>query len=602
MLDRIRKLKQILTKREMLNLGILLVSILITAVLQAAGTFSVLPFIRLVMDSSIAFENKWLYMVYDVLNFPDVQSYIIFIGVVMFLILLSSNGLSAFTTWLKIRFVWMNNHRLSRRLLEKYLSMPYVYFLNQNTSDLSKNILAEVKHLTSSYLLPLLTIINSGLTALCVIIILIWVDVAVSFVAFFIIGGIYTLIYLRINKQLKLFGARRLETNMVLFKSVKEALNGIKEIKVLNREPFFLKRYTTASLENAHLQSWNAVVGQLPHYALEALAFGGIIIFVIFLLITRDDAYHVVPMAGLFVVAASRLMPSLKDLFKSFTKMQFNQAVLDRIYEDITAGEKIIEESKVTLKNLPEPLPFSQEIRLENVSYNYPNTIYPVVSDINILVKRNTSVAFVGPTGAGKTTLVDIILGLLPPQKGKLLVDGMVIDDTNLVNWQRMIGYVPQHIYLSDDTVVSNIAFGIPESEVDNETLERVARIANIHQFIAEDLPQGYQTRVGDRGIRLSGGQRQRIGIARALYHDPEILVFDEATSALDGITEEMVLEALENAARLKTLLVIAHRLTTIKNCDLVYMIDKGKIVGTGTYEELLGNNAQFRAMAKVKV
>ncbi len=599
MLRRFLKVKQILTRRELFQVGVLLVAILATATLQALGTFSVLPFIRMVMDSSIVFQNRWLYLVYDTFNFPSVQSYVIFIGFLMFMIMFVSNAVSAFTTWMKIRFVWMNNHRLSRRLLEKYLSMPYAFFLNRNSSDLSKNVLAEVKALTKSYLLPMLTIINKGLNTLFVLLILFWVDMVVSFFALFVIGGAYLIIYWRINRKLELYGAMRMEENKHRYKSVREAFGGIKEIKVLNREPYFVERYSKASLKSARLQSWNAVMGDVPHYVLEAMAYGGIIIFVLILLMTRDDAYQVIPIAGLFVVAGTRLMPSLKTLFQSYTQMQFNQAVLDRIYEDVMAGEKLDPEKNVTVKDMPEPLPFSEQIELKDLTYSYPETSYPVIRDINLVIRRNTMIAFVGPTGAGKTTLVDIILGLLEPSRGQLLVDGVVIDAGNRSNWQRNIGYVPQNIYLSDDTVARNIAFGVPDEEIDIEALEQAARLANIHDFIAGELPQGYETMVGDRGIRLSGGQRQRIGIARALYHDPEVLVFDEATSALDGITEEAVLGAMENAARLKTLLIIAHRLTTVKNCDAVYIIDRGRITGSGTYDELLLGNAQFKAMSR---
>ncbi len=599
MISTIKKLREILTRREKMQVGLLLIAIIAMAFSQAVGVASVLPFISLVMDPSIVFDNRWLLLVYETLNFNNINRFIIFVGITMFTVIVISNAISAFATWFKLRFAWMNNHRLSRRLHEKYLSMPYAYFLNQNSADLSKNVLTEVNQLTTQYIIPALNVLTRSLLVIFILAMLLWVDVLISISAFGILGGAYGAIFWRVNKNLKQRGALRVEANRMRFKSVSEAYGGIKEIKVLNREPYFLENYSNESFKHARLMSWNAVIGQIPRFALEAVAFGGIIIFMLVMLIISDDARQVIPLASLFAFAGYRLMPALQEIFTSFTQMQFNKAVLDRIHDDFMRTEDgFLKEtfSKITA----EPLPFKKYILLDHITYNYPNTDHPVIKNIHISIKRNSSVAIVGPTGAGKTTFVDIILGLLPPQVGKLIVDDLVIDETNTIKWQRNIGYVPQQIYLSDDTVARNIAFGVPDNKLDREAMENAARIANIHEFITNELPKGYDTLVGERGIRLSGGQRQRIGIARALYHDPEVLVFDEATSALDGVTEDAVLSALENAARLKTLIIIAHRLTTVKNCDQVYLLDRGQITASGTYENLLGSNKQFQMMANV--
>jgi len=601
MLSTINKLRQILNRREKIQVAALLGAIMVMAFTQALGVASVMPFIGLVIEPEIAFENRWLSWAYDTLGFASINSFIIFVGFVMFSIIVFSNAISAAGTWLKIRFAWMNNHRLSRRLLEKYLSMPYVFFLNQNSSDLRKNVLNEVRHLTSSYLIPLLTIFTRGMIAIFMIIMLLWVDVLISLIALAVLGGAYGIVFWRVNRTLKKRGTERMEANRMRFKAVGEAFGGIKEVKVMNREPHFLQAYSKQSLKMARLLAWNAMIGQIPKFALEAIAFGGIIVFVLIILLTREDPRQVIPLAALFAFAGHRLMPAMNEVFQNMTKMQFNKAVLDRVYDDIMAGTNPSAESLKDKNQLPSQLPFTKEIHLKNVTYNYPNANVPVIEDINIAIEYNTSVAFVGPTGAGKTTLVDIILGLLVPQKGSLVVDNIKVDETNLINWQRNIGYVPQFIYLSDDTVTRNIAFGVPDKQIDHQAVQWAARIANLDQFITEELPYGYDTHVGERGVRLSGGQRQRIGIARALYLDPTVLVFDEATSALDGTTEDAVLEAMENAAQMKTLIIIAHRLPTVKNCDQIYLLDRGKIVAWGKYEELLESNRQFREMAKVR-
>ena len=602
MRDSIKKILQILNKRERLQLLLLLFLIIITAFTQTLGVASVLPFIGLIMEPALIFENEYLLWAYETFNFADVSAFIIFAGLVMLAIILFSNALSALTTWLKTRFSLMNNHRLSMRLLKKYLSMPYAYFLNQNSADLSKNVLGEVNHLTYSYIIPFLQLITKSLVVLFLVAMLILIEPLVSVLAMALIGGPYAIIYFSLRKKLRERGLLRFEANKKKYKAVSEAFGGIKEIKTMHVEPFFLNNYRGASLELTGHALWNSVVGQLPRYALEGIGFGGIIVFVLILFMTRQDAYQVIPLASLFAFAGYRLLPAIQDIFSSFSGIQFHEAVLDRIHRDITAPGPTDRPASFSDKSLPEPLPFKDQIELKNISYRYPNSGDPVLSSINLSIKRNTSVGFVGPTGAGKTTLVDIILGLLLPQEGQMLIDGVPIDEDNRLNWQRNMGYVPQFIYLSDDTVAHNIAFGRSDQDINQEALIKAARIANIHDFITGELPAGYETLVGERGIRLSGGQRQRIGIARALYHDPETLVFDEATSALDGITEKAVLAAMESAARLKTLIIIAHRLSTVENCDLVYLIDRGRIVAVGTYSELLKTNEQFRAMAKANI
>ena len=596
----IQQLREILTRREKIQVGFLLISIIAMAFSQAIGVASVLPFISLVMDQNLVFENRWLSLIYRCFNFTSVNRFIIFVGLAMFFIIVASNAISALSTWLKLRFVWMNNHRLSRRLLEKYLSMPYSFFLNQNSADLSKNVLSEVNNLTNSYLMPLLNVITRTLVALFMLVMLFWVNVAATLIALVCLAGAYILLILKINRHLKAQGALRLEENRQRFKAASEAFGGIKEIKVMNREPYFLSSFSNHSYRLARLMSWSAVISQIPRFALEAFAFGGIIIFVLVLLLRSQNAAQVIPLVSLFAFAGYRLMPALQELFTSFTQMQFNRAVLDKIYHGFKREEN--EQPLGTYANLDKAhaLPLTKAITLKDISFCYPNTEAPVLSNLSLTIPVNSSIAFVGATGAGKTTLVDLILGLLNPTSGALYVDDVLITKENIIKWQKNIGYVPQHIFLSDNTIAKNIAFGVSEKAINSDALETAARIANIHHFISDELPQGYNTLVGERGIRLSGGQRQRIGIARALYANPSVLVFDEATSALDGVTEDAVLEAMQNAARLKTLIIIAHRLTTVKNCDTIYLLEKGQVVAEGTYNSLMQANEQFQKMAKV--
>ena len=596
----IKKIKIIVDPQEKWQLLVLFVSILLTALFQTLGVVSILPFMSIVMQPEIIESNKWMNWLYNSLDFNSINSFIIFIGILMLLIIIIGNSTSALATWLKVRFVWRKNHNISSALLKKYLSMPYVYFLTQNTADLSKNILSEAGVLTNGFMLPLIEIVIKGFVVIGILSMLLFANVYITMLSAIILGGSYTLIYLYFRRKLKINGARRLKESKMRFKSAGEALGGIKDIKVMRREVFFYHKYFRHSREFSNLYAWNALVGQMPRYFIETIAFGGIVTLVLYFITTTGNANEVIPMISFFVFATYRLIPALQVVFTSFTKIRFSQTTVNKIIEDLSEKGEFSVQFLVHEKEPINPLPFNTSLQLKEISYNYPNTNEPVIHDLNLLIHHNTSIGLVGPTGAGKTTLVDILLGLLTPQKGEFSVDGVKINENNILNWQKNLGYVPQYIYLSDDTIMNNIAFGIPGEKIDRKTVEHVARISNLHDFIVSELPNGYETIVGERGIRLSGGERQRVGIARALYHDPEVLVLDEATSSLDGITESAVLEAVNNVAKLKTVIIIAHRLTTVKDCDIIYLIDKGKITAQGTYDELMNSSASFRAMAKV--
>jgi len=594
----IKKIKIIIEPQENWQLLLLFISILLMALFQTLGVVSILPFLSVIMQPEIIESNRWLNWLYSSLGFTSVNSFIFFTGIFMLFIIIIGSLTSALATWLKVRFVYRKNHNLSAALLKKYLSLPYVYFLTHNTADLSKNILNEANILTVHFMLPLINIMIKGFIVIGILSMLLFTSIYITLLSVIILGGSYALIYLRFRNELKISGVKRLKENQLRFKTAGEALSGIKDIKVMGREAFFYQRYSKHSIKYSDLQVWNALVGQIPRYFLEILAFGGIITLVLYFISTAVNMNEVIPMVSFFAFAGYRLIPALQEIFQSFTMIRFSQATLNRIIEDLSEKDGFSEQFLVYEKEPINPMPFNTSFRLKEISYNYPNTNEPVICSLSLLIQRNTSIGLVGPTGAGKTTLVDIILGLLTPQKGEFSVDGVKIDENNILNWQKNLSYVPQHIYLSDDTIMNNIAFGIPDEKIDRETVEYVARISNLHDFISA-LPNGYQTIVGERGIRLSGGERQRVGIARALYHDPEVLVFDEATSSLDGVTESAVLEAIKNVTKLKTMIIIAHRLTTVKDCDIIYSINKGKITAQGTYDELMSSSASFRAMAR---
>jgi ABC-type multidrug transport system fused ATPase/permease subunit len=595
----LHKILTILTGKEKRQLFLLLVLMFSMALFQALGVASVLPFISLVMNPELITQNSYLNSFYQYLQFKNTSSFIIFIGLAMLFIILFGNFISALATYAKFRFVWNNNNNISQRLLKHYLFQPYKFFLTRNSSDLTKNILTEVQTLTSGYLIPLLDFASRLLIIVVIVTMVLIVDPLITIFAVIILGGSYLLIYWLIRKKLSLKGKGRLAANRERFKIVSEAFGGIKELKASGRENYFLEKYAGASSQLSNLQAWNALVGFIPKYVLESVAFGSVIALVLILLIFKGEAQSVIPLVSFFAFAGYRLMPAIQDVFQTSTQIKFNQATLDHIYQEMI-NIKTQSLSEKDINKNPQPLDFKQQIKLENITFSYSSMEDKVLEDVNITIKKNQKVGIVGATGAGKTTLVDILLGLFIPEKGQMTVDGIRIDEENVQSWQCILGYVPQQIYLSDDTITGNIAFGIPDSQVDFEKVKKAASIARLDDFINR-LPDGYDTVVGERGVRLSGGQMQRVGIARAVYHDPQILILDEATSALDNITEKEFLEALEALAEVKTLIIIAHRFNTVKNCDTIIMLDEGRVEAVGSYDDLIQNCDKFRFLATAK-
>lgn len=587
--DFIFKLNDLFNRKERIKFLVVIGVALLMAFFQAVGIASILPFINMVMNPDAITGSKLLIYFFDFFNFKTVNSFIVFSGFVVLALLIIGNVVSAFSTWLKIHFSWEKNHQLSSALLEKYLSLPYAYFLNQNTSDLGKNVLVEVQQLTSSFLLPLTKIITDLILVVVILAMLIYVNPVMTLMVAAVLVLLYFSIYFYFSNSLKTGGKERLEKNKERFKYADESLGGIKDIKILRVEKFFLQKFSKSSSVFSSLQSWYQTVGQVPHYIIETVAFGGIVVLIIFLVSFDKSTKEIIPLVSFFAFAGYRLMPALQEVFNSITTIKFNKVILDKIHKDMSEGGLIGESSTLSLEEII-PISFEKEIKLENIYFSYPNSKKAVLENINIEIKKNKFVALIGPTGSGKTTLVDLMLGLFSPSEGSFKVDETEINKNNIKNWQANLGYVPQQIYLSDDTITRNIAFGIPDEKIDIEQVKKVSQMACLHDFVKNELAEGYDTFIGERGIRLSGGQRQRIGIARALYHDPQVLILDEATSSLDNKTEKEVLEAIEGIAKLKTMIVIAHRLTTVKNCDKVYVIEKGKIVKEGSYNEVINS------------
>jgi len=486
------------------------------------------------------------------------------------------------------------------------LSKPYTFFLNRNSSELSKNILSEVNRVIVGVLMPLMMSVMKLVAATFILGMLVLVDPLLAFTVMAVIGAAYTLVYLLVRKRLAFYGTKIGELAGDRFKFASEAFGGIKDAKLLGKESEFVNRYSEPSRAFAIFYASSQIITQLPRFALEVIAFGGILLIVLYLLKGGQNISDAMPLIALYAFAGYRLMPALQVLYSNLSTLRYNYNALELLHDDFSQFKDASKLTKNQNENVSdksnELSGFKNKIELKKITYTYPNSDEHVINNIDLTIHANTTVGIVGSTGSGKTTVIDIILGLLEPCSGSMTVDNILIDDNNVRNWQENLGYVPQSIYLTDDTLRKNIAFGFSEDEIDNNALTQAAEIANISDFIRIELPDGYNTNVGERGVRLSGGQRQRIGIARALYRNPKVLILEAATRALDGETESVIMDAINKLAHKKTIIMIAHRLTTVMTCDVIYILDKGKIVESGTYSQLMETSTRFQKMANVGI
>lgn len=598
MIDILKSVASVLTPSERRRALIVLCMAIALGIFEAAGVASIMPFLAVVGNPEIIQDVAPLAWAYEFFGFTSTNAFLIALGVVSIVALVSTSIFRLLTTWVQLRFVSMRRHTLSRRLLEAFLRQPYSFFLNRNSADLSKGILSEANEVINQVLKPLVDTISYAIVSIMLMAFLVYLDPLIALAVTSVLGGGYALIYFSIYRFTRKQGRIRVSANQARFSAVHEAFGGIKEVKLRGLERFFLKRFDGPSKIFAKTQATNAILSQTPRFAIEAIAIGIVLGVTIFLMSTRGDIGAVLPLLGVYALAGYKLMPALQYVYRGMVTLRFGKGALDSISKDLVHSDM---ENKPRL-SMRESVPMSlrQSISLDSLGYAYPKSEHPALRNLNLDIAANTTVGFVGSTGAGKSTAVDLILGLLQPTQGRVLIDGKDLRELDVGAWQQAIGYVPQIIYLADTSISANIAFGIPQEEIDHAAVERAARAAQLHDFIEQQLPQGYDTHVGERGVRLSGGQRQRIGIARALYHDPHLLVLDEGTSALDNLTEAAVMESIHSLAHQKTIILIAHRLSTVRACDQIFLLANGELKGRGTYEQLQENNEVFRDFANI--
>ena len=570
-MNTLHKVWSLFTPAEQRKAVWMLLLVLCMAVAETAGVISIMPFLSVLARPDIIQENPWLHALYTKLGFTDQLRFIIVLGLISMTAVVASSAFKTVTLHLVNRFVYMLRHSLSTQLLARYLGQPYEFFLARNPAELSKNVLSEADQLTFSLLQPLSMLLAHGTVVLAMVVLIVAYDPWMALAIVTAIAVLYGVIYLLVRRRLQRIGHERQQADIGRYKSCGEALGGIKDVKVTHTADSWLDIYAHHSRQFSRHMATAETLSASPLYIVEAVGYSGLILIALFLLIRSNDIAHVLPALGMYGFAAYRLLPAAQTMYRGFARLQYSAATLDAMHWDFTLPLQPASGSVGAI--VPQ-----QEIRLQGICYAYPSTPNKLaLRGIDLAIPANSSLGIAGQSGSGKSTLMDVLLGLLTPQTGSLTVDGEPITSANVADWQRSIGYVPQHIYLADASVAANIAFGIPREKIDMQAVQRAARAAQIHDFVLKELPQGYDTTVGDRGIRLSGGQRQRIGIARALYRDPSVLLMDEATSALDGETEAAVNQAIRELSGSKTIIVIAHRKASLMACDKVFDLKNSK-------------------------
>lgn len=547
-------------RRAMVMLGL----VVLMALTETLGVLSIMPFLSVLARPSVVDEHQILQAIYQRSGASDMRGFIIMLGLATMVAVVLSSAFKTVTLHLVNRFVHFQRHSLSARLLSRYLHQPYEFFLERNPSELGKNALSEVDQLTLELLQPMAMLIAQGAVVTAVTLVVLAYDPWMALCIMAVVGTLYGAIYLLVRKRLARIGALRAAANAGRYKSCNEALGGIKDVKVTHSELAYLKEFSRNSREFSRHRATAETLSQSPLYIVEAVGYSGLIVISLVLLWQSNDIARVLPALGLYGFAAYRLLPAVQVMYRGVARLRFSSAILDSLHKDLSLTVQREHTGGPPIKP-------QREIRLQGIRYAYPSSPdTPVLDGFDLVIPANTSVGIMGKSGAGKSTLMDLLLGLLHPQAGSITVDGVPITPENARDWQRSIGYVPQHIYLADASVAENIAFGVSADKIDMQAVKRASRAAQIHDFVTDELPQSYATKVGDRGIRLSGGQRQRLGIARALYRDPPVLLMDEATSALDAQTEAAMNAAVRNLSGSKTIVVIAHRPASLASCQQV--------------------------------
>ncbi len=597
MLKVIKQLFSLLTDRQLKQFYTLQVLVVIMAFTELLGIASIAPFMTLVGDISILETNSIFAQLYQLSGLNNPIDFLFYAGVTVLIMLTFSTIVSMFTIWKLSIFGARVGTEIADRLYTYYMQQNWQFHASGSSAQLTKQVSTEAIRISNSIVQPLMQMNAKVVLALFISITIVIYDPIVAILGLSIFSLAYFTLYRLVRKKLVSNGQKLSQVATERFRLMNEGFGGIKDVLLLNRSHDFIERFQHSGKIFARAQGTNIAISQVPRYFIELIAFGAMVSLVLVLIkLHSGNLGEVLPILAVYALAAFKLLPALQQIYSSISSIKGNVAAFEAIKDDL---ERSFENERVISRvSIPTKIKINERISLNDIEFSYPDKDRAAVDGVSMSIPVNSVIGLVGSSGSGKSTLIDLLLGLLTPQQGSLYVDDIQITADNKRAWQNLLGFVPQSIFLSEGTIAENIAFGVPVKDISLEQVNKALTLANLTELI-EQLPDGVNTKVGERGVQLSGGQRQRIGIARALYHEAEVLVFDEATSALDGITEKIIMDAIHDFSGQKTIIMIAHRLKTVKNCDVIYLMDKGKVVDKGTYQYLTKNNLIFKKMAE---
>ncbi|MDI5934373.1 ABC transporter ATP-binding protein [Halomonas kalidii] len=600
MLKDLRELYGLLTRKQRKRLARLQVLIIVMAFAEIASVLSIGPFMAVVGDMSRLEGEGRLAWVYQASGLPSPEAFLTLLGVMVLAILLLAALFAMYTTWRLSLYSAQVGAELSSRLYRYYLHQPWLFHSGVNTSRLISKVSQEVQRTTSKIINPCMHL-NAKLVMVSLMTVGIFVyNPVVALSGVLIFTAAYLLLYKTVRRFLIANGRRVSKAQAKRFKLMTEGFGGIKDLLFLHRQKSFTSRFDNASNSVARGMGVTQGLSDAPRYAIELVAFASVILLVLYLLnLYEGNLGAILPALSIYALAGFKMLPAFQRIYSSISQIRGNLAAYEAIREDLLASHASELADAVPPDEQVTPLVPERTIVLQDVVFDYPGKKDLALDGLTLTIPANQMVGLVGASGSGKSTAVDLLLGLIQPQQGQVLIDDVPLTQENLHCWQAGVGFVPQQIFLADASVLENVAFGIERFRIDEERVREALRMAQLDDLI-DKLPHGIEERIGERGVQLSGGQRQRIGIARALYQQARVLVLDEATSALDGITERRVMDDIQRLAGNMTIVLVAHRLTTVKDCDIIYMIEAGQVTDSGTYQELAERNVTFQLMANL--